>query len=111
MEYFIIFIILPDVYIFQSEKFIFLIPAIIIFLGMLQYFLLERKIQKKEIDFSIYFIAVNGAKFILLLFGILLYLVYVSKNSKEFISIFFINYFFSISLVNSMLVYLLKKNK
>ena len=111
IQYIFLFLILPQFYTIQSEKIIYLVPVTVILLGILQYILLKNKIEKKQIDSVIYVVAVNGFKFIIMLFALLFYILYVSKNHKEFVAIFFSNYFFSLILINSVLIMMLKKNK
>ena len=110
LEYIFILLFLPKFYQLKSETAVLFMPAIVIFLGIIQYYLLERKITKSKEDFVVFFMAVFGSKFILLLFGTLIYILYVSQNNVEFVTIFFSNYFVSIILTVISLVHMLKSN-
>ena len=110
LEYIFILMILPKFYQLKSEAAVLFMPAIVIFLGLLQFYLLERKINKSKEDFVVFFMAVFGSKFLLLLFGTLIYILYVSQNNMEFVAIFFSNYFVSIILTVISLVQMLKSD-
>lgn len=110
LEYIFILFMLPNFYIIKSETAVFYMPLLVILLGILQYRLLERKISKSKEDFVVFFMAVFGSKFLLLLFGTLIYILYISQNNVEFVIIFFTNYFVSIILTVISLVYMLKSN-
>ena len=99
---------LPATYKLQSDNTIFIVPAFVMLLSVIDYFILERKIHKSKEDFVVFFLASTGGKFIILLFSTLIYVLYFSKNHIEFVVIFFANYFISMMLSVSGLARLLK---
>jgi hypothetical protein len=108
IEYIYILFFLPTTYKLQSEKTIFIVPVFVILLSVIDYFILERKINKSKEDFVIFFLASTGGKFIILLFSSLIYVVFFSKNHIEFVAIFFANYFTAMILSVSGLARMLK---
>jgi len=108
IEYIYIFFLLPTTYKLQSDNTIFIVPVFVILLSVIDYFILERKINKSKEDFVIFFLASTGGKFIILLFSSLIYVVFFSKNHIEFVVIFFANYFTAMILSVSGLARMLK---
>lgn len=108
IEYFFLFFVLPNYYTIQSEAILYYIPISLLALCTFQYYLLERKIKNNPHDFIMFFVAVFGSKFIILLFASLIYINFVYGNNLEFVAIFFVNYFISMVLYVKGLVGLLK---
>ena len=108
LEYIFLFFVLPKLYILKSENTIMLIPVFVLFIIILQYLLLQKRIKKNKENFIVPFMAIFGSKFILLLFASLIYILYLSKNNTEFVIIFITNYFIGISLSISSLIKMLK---